>query len=109
MSPEEGVAETASVVAEGDGTGQMQGEGGEGEKPDVEDEAKPAQEGQDNLKVSCFCCPSKDLKLILFGQISIKWTLMEQTPTFACYIVGPIELKRVKRIEADWHGPTLVS
>lgn len=59
VSPEGGVAEAASVVAEGDGTGQMQGEGeaGEGEKPDIEDEAKPAQEGQDNFEVSCFCCP----------------------------------------------------
>ena len=59
VSPEGGVAE-AGVVAEGDGTGQIQGEGegGEGEKPVVEDEAKQAQEGQDNFEVSCFCCPS---------------------------------------------------
>lgn len=82
VSPEGGVAEAARVVAEGDGTGQIQGEGeaGEGEKPDMEDEAKPAQEGQDNFEVSCFCCPpfpvfskgqSDDLKLILFGQIFI--------------------------------------
>lgn len=77
VSPEGGVAEAASVVAEGDGTGQIQGEGegGEGEKPNVEDEAKPAQEGQDNFEVSCFCCSSfpvfskgqsNDLKLNLF-------------------------------------------
>ena len=83
MSPGGGVAEAAGVVAEGDGTGQIQGEGeeGEGEKPDVEDETKPAQE------VSCFCClsfpvfskgQSNDLKLIYFGQIFIKWTLKEQ-------------------------------
>lgn len=26
---------------------------------------------------------------------------MEQTATFVCYNVSPIELKRVKRIEAD--------
>lgn len=47
-------------MAEGDGTGQMQGEGeaGEGEKPDIEDEAKPAQEGQDNFEVSGFVVPS---------------------------------------------------
>lgn len=86
VSPKGGVAEAASVVAEGDGTGQIQGEGegGEGEKPDVEDEAKPAQEGQDNFEVSCFCCPSfpvfskgqsNGLKLIYFGQIFTKWTL----------------------------------
>ncbi|KAM7426029.1 Coiled-coil domain-containing protein 96 [Porites harrisoni] len=52
VSPGGGVAEAASVVAEGDGTGQIQGEGeeGEGEKPDVEDETKPAQEVQDNFE-----------------------------------------------------------
>lgn len=92
MSPEGGVAEAASVVAEGDGTGQIQGEGegGEGEKPNVGDETKPAQEGQDNFEVSCFCYPSfpvfskgqsNDLKLIYFGQIFTKWTLKEQTLT----------------------------
>ena len=105
VSPEGGVVEAASVVAEGDGTGQIQGEG-EGEKPDVEDEAKPAQEGQDNFEVSCFCCPSfpvfskgqsNGLKLIYFGQIFTKWTLKEQTLTL--FSVCPIELKRVKRIE----------
>ena len=110
VSPKGGVAEAASVVAEGDGTGQIQGEGegGEGEKPDVEDEAKPAQEGQDNFEVSCFCCPSfpvfskgqsNGLKLIYFGQIFTKWTLKEQTLTL--FSVCPIELKRVKRIEAQ--------
>ena len=83
VSPGGGVAEAAGVVAEGDGTGQIKGEGeeGEGEKPDVEDETKQAQE------VSCFCCPSfpvfskgqsNYLKLIYFGQIFIKWTLKEQ-------------------------------
>lgn len=104
VSPKGGVAEAVSVVAEGDGTGQIQGEGegGEGEKPDVEDEAKPAQEGQDNFEVSCFCCPSfpvflkgqsNGLKLIYFGQIFTKWTLKEQTLTL--FSVCPIELIEV--------------